>query len=87
MAPGLHVNFGFWDVVRTTQAHEPGHFNRLVEESVSRLGGIKSLYSESFFTREVFDARYGGAAYRELKAKYDPAGAFPTLYEKCVLRT
>jgi FAD/FMN-containing dehydrogenase len=86
MAPGLHVNFGFWDVVRTKRAHEPGHFNRLVEESVSRLGGIKSLYSDSFYTREAFDALYGGAAYRGLKAKYDPAGAFPTLYEKCVLR-
>jgi FAD/FMN-containing dehydrogenase len=87
MAPGLHVNFGFWDVVRTARGHEPGHFNRLVEESVSRLGGIKSLYSDSFFTREAFDARYGGAAYRELKATYDPAGAFPMLFEKCVLRT
>jgi FAD/FMN-containing dehydrogenase len=86
MEPGLHVNFGFWDVKRTRQAHPPGHFNRLVEESVSRLGGVKSLYSDSFFSREAFDARYGGAAYRELKAKYDPRGAFPGLYEKCVLR-
>jgi FAD/FMN-containing dehydrogenase len=86
MHPGLHVNFGFWDVKRTAEAHSPGHFNRLIEESVSRLGGVKSLYSDSYFTREAFDARYGGAAYRNLKAKYDPAGAFPTLYEKCVLR-
>jgi len=28
----------------------------------------------------------GGPKYRELKAKYDPQGRFPTLYEKCVLR-
>src|SRR5207248_1614008 len=86
MAPGLHVNFGFWDVKRTREAHAAGHFNRLVEESVSRLGGIKSLYSDSYFTREAFDARYGGAAYAALKAKYDARGVFPTLYEKCVLR-
>ena len=36
-----------------------------------------------------FDAiarRYGGEAYAALKRKYDPGGAFPTLYEKCVLR-
>jgi FAD/FMN-containing dehydrogenase len=81
-----YVNFGFWDVVRTRDARERGHFNRLVEREVDRLGGIKSLYSESFYTPEEFDERYGGAAYRALKAKYDPAGTFPTLYEKCVMR-
>ena len=41
-----YVNFGFWDVKRTREAHPPGHFNRLIEEKVSALGGIKSLYSE-----------------------------------------
>jgi FAD/FMN-containing dehydrogenase len=81
-----YVNFGFWDVVRRPEAHERGHFNRMIEREVAALGGIKSLYSESFFPREEFDARYGGAAYAALKAKYDPRGAFPTLYEKCVLR-
>ena len=87
MPPGLYVNFGFWDVKRTREAHEPGRFNRLVEERVSRLGGIKSLYSDSYFSRADFDARYGGAAYAALKAKYDPGGVFPTLYDKCVLRS
>jgi len=81
-----YVNFGFWDVVRGRDAHERGHFNRLIEREVMRLGGIKSLYSESFFPRDEFDAAYGGAAYRALKAKYDPRGRFPTLYEKCVHR-
>jgi len=81
-----YVNFGFWDVVRRNARHEPGHFNRLVEDAAARLGGIKSLYSESFFTREVFDATYGGEAYGALKAKYDPEGRFPALYDKVVLR-
>jgi FAD/FMN-containing dehydrogenase len=81
-----YVNFGFWDVKRTREKHAAGHFNRLVERKVAELGGIKSLYSDSFFTREEFDGRYGGEAYGELKRKYDPAGAFPELYEKCVLR-
>ena len=82
----LYVNFGFWDVVRRREAHARGHFNRLVEKEVDRLGGIKSLYSDSFYSEEEFAARFGGAAYRALKAKYDPQGRFPTLYEKCVLR-
>ena len=80
-----YVNFGFWDVKRTRDKHPPGHFNRLIETKVAELGGIKSLYSDSFFAPDDFAARYGGAAYRGLKGKYDPAGAFPQLYEKCVL--
>ena len=47
---GWYVNFGFWDVKRTREAHPAGHFNRLIEDKVSELGGIKSLYSDSFFT-------------------------------------
>jgi FAD/FMN-containing dehydrogenase len=81
-----YVNFGFWDVKRTREAHAPGYFNRLIEEKVSALGGIKSLYSDSFFAEEDFQRRYGGAAYDALKKKYDPSGAFPRLYEKCVLK-
>jgi hypothetical protein len=46
------------------------------------LGGIKSLYSESYFDREAFDRIYGGDAYSALKAKYDAGGAFPHLYDK-----
>jgi len=83
---GLYVNFGFWDVVRRRERHERGHFNRLVEQEVARLGGIKSLYSESFYPREEFEECYGGDEYAALKAKYDPQRRFPTLYEKCVLR-
>jgi FAD/FMN-containing dehydrogenase len=81
-----YVNFGFWDVVRSREARGKGHFNRAIERAVAEAGGIKSLYSESCYPRDEFDARYGGPAYATLKAKYDPAGTFPTLYEKCVLR-
>ncbi len=83
---GWYVNFGFWDVKRTREAHAPGHFNRRIEQKVAELGGIKSLYSDSFFAEDDFRRRYGGAAYDALKRKYDPAGAFPRLYDKCVLK-
>ena len=81
-----YVNFGFWDVKRTREAHPAGHFNRLIEGKVAELGGIKSLYSDSYFGREEFARFYGGDSYKKLKAKYDPQGAFPMLYDKCVLR-
>ena len=83
---GLYVNFGFWDVVRRREKHPPGHFNRLVEREVARLGGIKSLYSDSYYAADEFQAIYGGDAYRQLKARYDPQGRLGDLYAKCVLR-
>jgi FAD/FMN-containing dehydrogenase len=80
----LYVNFGFWDGVTSRVPHEPGHFNRLVEREVIRLGGIKSLYSESFFTRQEFADAYGAHEYEALKRRYDPARRLLGLYEKCV---
>ncbi len=82
----LYVNFGFWDTVTTREPLEAGHFNRRIEAEVIRLGGIKSLYSDSFFSREVFDRAYGQAQYRRLKERYDPQAQLLGLYEKCVLR-
>ena len=81
-----YVNFGFWDAVRTRKAHAPGHFNRLLEDEVRRLGGIKSLYSDSYYAPDEFWRIYDGAAYRALKQRYDPNGRFADLYAKCVLR-
>ena len=81
----LYVNFGFWDVVRAREPHPPGHFNRLIERKVSELGGIKSLYSDSYFPREEFWSIYDKQAYDALKARYDPHGRLKDLYEKCVL--
>jgi FAD/FMN-containing dehydrogenase len=82
----LMVNFGFWDVVRSPVPRPPGHYNRLVERKVIELGGIKSLYSDSYFTRAEFDAAYGATHYAALKARYDPHGRLPDLYGKCVAR-
>lgn len=85
-AAPLYVNFGFWDAVQTHHRFEPAHFNRLIEQEVIRLRGIKSLYSDSFFTREEFARAYGMDAYRRLKARYDPQRRAPDLYDKCVRR-
>jgi FAD/FMN-containing dehydrogenase len=82
----IYVNFGFWDVVKSRVAHPGGHFNRVIERKVAELGGIKSLYSESYYPREEFWGIYGEAAYRRLKRKYDPRGRLRDLYDKCVLR-
>ena len=72
--------------MRTSGEYSPGFFNRLVEHEVEALDGIKSLYSDSYYSRENFWRNYGGDAYRVLKARYDPDGNVPDLYSKCVLR-
>lgn len=82
----LYVNFGFWDVVPTRTKFEDGHFNRLVERKIVELGGIKSLYSDSYFTEDEFWQLYGREAYEALKAKYDPERRLADIYRKCVKR-
>jgi FAD/FMN-containing dehydrogenase len=53
---------------------------------VVELGGIKSLYSDSFFDQATFARAYDMDEYERLKRRYDPEGRAPGLYEKCVLR-
>ena len=87
LMPGTtYVNFGFWDVVTTSEPRPPGFCNRLIERKVRELGGIKSLYSDSYFSEEEFWAIYNRPAYAALKERYDPAGALGDLYAKTVMR-
>ena len=79
-----YVNFGFWDTLRFDIGYPNGHFNRIVEQAVADGGGIKSLYSSSFYDKEEFNRIYGGDAYRQLKDRYDPTRALGELFDKCV---
>ena len=82
----VSINFGFWDVVTTREPRADGYCNRGIERKVRELGGIKSLYSDSYFTAEEFWAIYDRPAYLALRKRYDPEGRLPDLYAKCVLR-
>jgi FAD/FMN-containing dehydrogenase len=79
-----YVNFGFWGQVERRPGAGPNDRNLLIESLVTELGGRKSLYSTSFYGREEFHSLYGGEAYDELKAEYDPDRRLLGLYEKCV---
>ncbi|MEP6979767.1 MAG: FAD-binding oxidoreductase [Nakamurella sp.] len=80
-----YVNVGFWSAVSSDPA-APGATNRAIEHEVSRLGGHKSLYSDSYYPRAEFGVRYGGERYRELKQHYDPDDRLLDLYAKAVQR-
>ncbi len=60
--------------------------NRRIEAKVSALDGHKSLYSDSFYTRDEFDELYGGETYNTVKKTYDPDSRLLDLYAKAVHR-
>jgi FAD/FMN-containing dehydrogenase len=80
----VYVNFGFWDTVGSRGSQTPGRLNRKIEHKVAELSGLKSLYSDSFYTEAEFWSACDRRAYALLKARYDPGGALPDLYGKCV---
>lgn len=87
LEPGrLYVNFGFWDVIRGREKLPDGFYNRKIERTVRELGGMKSLYSDSYFTPEEFWRIYNREAYERLKHRYDPDQRLKDLYAKCVLK-
>jgi FAD/FMN-containing dehydrogenase len=53
---------------------------------VHAVDGHKSLYSDSFYSRAGFNARYSGEQYAALKERYDPDGRLLDLYAKAVRR-
>lgn len=87
LEPGaIYVNFGFWDVVESREARAPGQVNRAIEREVARLGGLKSLYSDSYYPEDEFWRIFDRGAYLALKQRYDPENRLPGLYDKCVRR-
>jgi FAD/FMN-containing dehydrogenase len=85
--PGaLYFNLGSYCQVNRPAGKEPYHYTKIMDRKCFELGGIKMLYSSTFLDETEFDARFNGAAYRELKKKYDAAGNAPTLYAKVAYR-
>ena len=79
-----YVNIGFWSSVPAGDSE--GATNRSIEAKVSALDGHKSLYSDSFYTRDEFDQLYGGETYNTVKKTYDPDSRLLDLYAKAVQR-
>jgi FAD/FMN-containing dehydrogenase len=79
-----YVNVGFWSSVPVGATD--GSTNRLIEEKVDTFDGHKSLYSDSYYSREKFDELYGGEAYKTVKKTYDPNARLLDLYAKAVHR-
>ncbi|MFL6108620.1 MAG: FAD-binding oxidoreductase [Marmoricola sp.] len=87
LEPGrTYVNAGFWGTVHVGPDRVNAPRNRAIEAKVHQLDGHKSLYSDSFYDRETFDALYDGRNLATVKKRYDPEDRFSSLYEKAVAR-
>ena len=86
VVPGeLYFNLGCYCQVKKQPDKGDFYYTKVIDRKCFGLGGIKMLYSSTFLGEDEFNRIYNGTAYAALKAKYDPAGAFKTLYEKCVM--
>ncbi|OIJ25453.1 FAD-binding oxidoreductase [Nocardioides luteus] len=81
-----YVNVGFWGTVHVGPSAVNAPKNRAIETRVHELGGHKSLYSEAFYDKDVFDALYDGDNLAAVKARYDPGNRLTDLYSKAVKR-
>ena len=84
-AGALYYNLGCYCQVKKPAGRDPWHYTRIMDRKCFELGGIKMLYSSTFLPKAEFDRLYNGAAYEQLKRKYDPAGRRQGLFEKCVI--
>lgn len=57
-------------------------YSALLEKKTYELGGIKTLISRNHHSRDEFWKIYHQENYRKAKARLDPRGTFPELYDK-----
>jgi FAD/FMN-containing dehydrogenase len=78
------VDIGFYRSMDLAPDMDAYYHNRRIEEQLLAMGGIKCLYSDTFFSEDDFWSIYNRAAYEAVKARYDPQNTFRGLYEKVV---
>ncbi|HSN83727.1 MAG TPA: hypothetical protein VLS88_14180, partial [Polyangiales bacterium] len=49
---------------------------------VRSMGGFLHTYCDVFSTEEEFEEMFDHTLWREMRARYDADGTFPTIYEK-----
>lgn len=55
---------------------------RALERKVRSMGGFLHTYCDVFSTEEEFEEMFDHTLWREMRARYDADGTFPTIYEK-----
>jgi FAD/FMN-containing dehydrogenase len=55
---------------------------REIESLVREKGGFLHTYVDVFSTRDEFEAMFDHGLWKKMKARYDPDGLFPSVYDK-----
>jgi delta24-sterol reductase len=74
------LNIGLWGLAPRTHA-EFVKANRDLEQKLLKLGGMKWLYAQTYYTEEEFWSQFDKAWYSKLREKYNATG-LPSVYEK-----
>ena len=83
----FEVDFGFYTSMALEDSMEPYFYNKQIEKKFVEYGGLKCLYSDTFFDQDHFWSIYDKEAYDQVKNKYDPHGTYLDLYQKVVNRS
>lgn len=84
----IQVDIGYYGGREHTVPNlDPFHYTKLADKKVHEMGGIKALYSRSFYDEETFWKIFDKSAYDGLKKKYDTQGRLKNLYQKTVLNS
>ena len=78
------VDIGIYTGKERQKGKPKNYFNKLLEEKVIELKGMKGLYSESYFSKEEFWQLYDEKNYVRLKKQFDPENIFPNIYDKTI---
>lgn len=78
----FYFNLGCYCYSKTQQSSDPFYNTKLMDDFCFSLNGLKMLYSSTFLSEQKFSEIYNGAAYLQLKKKYDPENRFKSLYDK-----
>jgi FAD/FMN-containing dehydrogenase len=78
------IDFGFYISMELEDHMESTYYNQQIEKKLVEIGGLKCLYSDTFFSKEQFWSIYDKTTYDQVKAKYDPNNTYLDLYQKVV---
>ena len=78
------LDFGFYVSMALEEGMDDYYFNKQIERKLLELGGLKCLYSDTFFSQTQFWEIYDKPEYDRVKMKYDPNNTYLDLYHKVV---
>lgn len=81
----MYVDLGAYGIPRAVEekrAFDIVKVSREVEHYVESVHGFQMLYADSYMSRDEFRKMFDHRHYDAMKAKYDPDGGFPEVYEK-----